>query len=111
MAVPGHDSRDFAFARNFKLPIIQVVVRKGEEPTDPASWEESYDSKEGLMINSGFINDMEVKAAIQKTINWLEEKEYESVKQMQGSVSQSCAIDPAAYEHSNYVNIIKSYRP
>ena len=61
MAVPGHDSRDFAFARNFKLPIIQVVVKKGENPTDPASWEESYDSKEGFMINSGFINGMEVK--------------------------------------------------
>ncbi|MCD6597917.1 MAG: leucine--tRNA ligase, partial [Bacteroidales bacterium] len=75
MAVPGHDSRDFAFARNFKLPIIQVVVKEGEEPTDPASWEESYDSKEGLMINSGFINGMEVKAAIHKTIKWLEEKE------------------------------------
>ena len=48
---------------------------------------------------------------LQQLESWLEEKEYESVKQMQGSVSQSCAIDPAAYEHSNYVNIIKSYRP
>ena len=48
---------------------------------------------------------------LQQLEDWLEEKEYESVKQMQGSVSQSCAIDPAAYEHSNYVNIIKSYRP
>lgn len=42
---------------------------------------------------------------------WLTEKEYESVRQMQGSVSQSCAIDPVAYEHSNYVNVIKSYQP
>lgn len=52
-----------------------------------------------------------VAELLQQLENWLEEKEYESVKQMQGSVSQSCAIDPAAYEHSNYVNIIKSYRP
>ena len=47
---------------------------------------------------------------LQQLEQWLEEKEYESVKQMQGSVSQSCAIEPAAYEHSNYVNILKSYR-
>lgn len=47
---------------------------------------------------------------LQQLEHWLEEKEYKSVKQMQGSVSQSCAIEPAAYEHSNYVNIIKGYR-
>jgi len=48
---------------------------------------------------------------LQQLQHWLEEKEYESIKQMQGSVSQSCAIDAAAYEHSNYVNVIKSYTP
>ena len=47
---------------------------------------------------------------LQKLQQWLTEKEYESVQQMQGSVSQSCAIDPAAYEHSNYVKVIKSYQ-
>ena len=47
---------------------------------------------------------------LQQLQNWLAEHEYESVQQMQGSVSQSCAIDPAAYEHSNYVDVIKSYR-
>ena len=46
---------------------------------------------------------------LQQLDNWLEEREYESVEQMKGSVSQSCAIDPAAYEHSNYVNVISSY--
>ncbi len=40
---------------------------------------------------------------------WLEEHEYESVKQMKGSVSQSCAINPAALEHCNYMQVIKSY--
>ena len=74
MAVPGHDSRDFAFARFFGLPIIQVVTKEGEEPTDPQTWEDSYDSKEGLMINSGFINGMPVKQAIRSTIDKLEEK-------------------------------------
>jgi leucyl-tRNA synthetase len=56
MAVPAHDSRDFAFARHFSLPIIQVVVKEGEEPTDTNSWEESYDSKDGISVNSGFIS-------------------------------------------------------
>jgi leucyl-tRNA synthetase len=68
MAVPAHDSRDFAFARHFGLPIVQVVCRKDEQPTDPASWEESYDSKEGLMIQSGFITGLEVKAAISAVV-------------------------------------------
>jgi len=68
MAVPGHDSRDFAFARHFNLPVIQVVCRKGDEPTDPSTWGESYDSKEGIMINSGFITGMDVKDAIIATI-------------------------------------------
>jgi len=42
--------------------------------------------------------------------DWLIEREYESIKQMQGSVSQLCAIDPASYEHSNYIDVIKSYK-
>ena len=74
MAVPGHDSRDFAFARYFKLPIIQVVVAKGEEAGNVDVWDDSYDAKDGLMINSGFINGMEVKEAISKVINDVEEK-------------------------------------
>ncbi len=45
----------------------------------------------------------------QELENWLEEHEYDSVTQMKGSVSQSCAINPAALEHSNYMHVIKSY--
>ena len=73
MAVPGHDSRDFAFARHFKLPIIQVVVKEGDEPSDPLTWDDSYDSKEGIMINSGFINEMNVTDAMKTTIKKIEE--------------------------------------
>lgn len=73
MAVPGHDTRDFAFARHFGLPIRQVVSRKGETPVDPSDWEDSYDSKEGVMINSGFITGLEVKEAITTTIRKIEE--------------------------------------
>ena len=73
MAVPAHDSRDFAFARHFELPIIQVVAEPDKEPTDTATWEESFDSKDGVIINSGFINGMKVKEAITATIKKLEE--------------------------------------
>ena len=66
MAVPAHDSRDFAFARHFGLPIIQVVVPEGEEATDPATWEESKDSKSGVLINSGIITGLSVTDAIAK---------------------------------------------
>ena len=72
MAVPGHDSRDFKFARHFGLPIIQVVVKANESPTDTNTWTDSYDSKEGIMINSGFINGLEVFDAINKTIDHIE---------------------------------------
>ncbi len=73
MAVPAHDSRDFAFARHFNLPIIQVVTKEGEKPTDPSTWEESYDSKEGISINSGFITGMKTKDAIAEVIKRIEE--------------------------------------
>jgi leucyl-tRNA synthetase len=68
MAVPAHDSRDFSFAKYFKLPIVQVVCKKGEEASDPLTWEESYDAKEGISINSGFLNGLETKDAIQSAI-------------------------------------------
>ena len=58
MAVPAHDSRDYAFAKHFNLPIIPLI--EGANVS-----EESFDAKEGKMINSGFLNGMEVKDAIQ----------------------------------------------
>ncbi len=76
MAVPAHDSRDFAFAKHFQLPIIQVVTSEDEELKDPQTWEESYDSKEGIMIHSGFITGLPVKEAIRRTIEFLTEKGY-----------------------------------
>ncbi len=73
MAVPAHDSRDFAFARKFNLPIVQVVVPSGESETDTATWEESKDSKAGTIVNSDFLNGMDVKAAIKAAIARIEE--------------------------------------
>ncbi|MCB2219610.1 MAG: leucine--tRNA ligase [Bacteroidetes bacterium] len=72
MAVPAHDSRDFAFARHFNILIRQVVAKEGEA-SDPATWTESYDAKEGKMINSGMIDGLNVQEAIRKTIDYLEE--------------------------------------
>ena len=57
MAVPAHDSRDYAFARHFGLDIIPVVEGGDLE-------KESYDAKEGKLINSDIINGMDVKEAI-----------------------------------------------
>jgi leucyl-tRNA synthetase len=68
MAVPAHDSRDFAFARHFNLPVIQVVRQENETPVDTSEWTESYDAREGVMINSGFMNGLKVKDAIRSTI-------------------------------------------
>jgi leucyl-tRNA synthetase len=72
MAVPAHDSRDFAFARHFNLPVVQVIVPKGEQPEDTTTWTESKDSKEGYCINSDFINEMSVKKAISTVIQKIE---------------------------------------
>ena len=75
MAVPAHDSRDFAFARHFNLPIPQVILPTGEQAEDTTNWKESKDSKEGSCINSGFITGMNVKDAIKAVIDFVEEKE------------------------------------
>lgn len=66
MAVPGHDSRDHAFAKHFNLPIIPLV-----EGCDVS--EESFDAKEGIMMNSGFLNGLEVKDAIEKARQYIKE--------------------------------------
>lgn len=74
MAVPAHDSRDFAFARTFNLPIIQVVSNPNEQTSDTSQWKESFDAKEGVMINSEFLNGLTVKQAIIKMIQKIEQK-------------------------------------
>lgn len=73
MAVPAHDSRDFAFARHFGLPIRQVVAPKADETSDPATWSESLDSKTGYSVNSGFVSGMKVKDAMAAVIAKIEE--------------------------------------
>ena len=74
MAVPAHDTRDFAFARHFGLTITQVVLPNGEEPSETDSWEDAKASKEGTLINSDILNGLSVADAI-KTMNSHIEKE------------------------------------
>lgn len=80
MAVPAHDSRDFAFARTFGLPIPQVVVLPGQEASDTSTWTDSLDSKEGTMINSGFLNGLSVAQAIEKIKKYIEDNGLGRVK-------------------------------
>jgi leucine--tRNA ligase len=80
MAVPGHDSRDFAFARHFDLPIIQVVLPHDECPTDPSTWTESKDSKAGTLINSGLLNGLSVSDAITKMKDYLAQQQLGRVR-------------------------------
>lgn len=68
MAVPAHDSRDWEFATKFGLSIVEVVKGGNIE-------EEAYtDSETGTLINSDFLNGLEVDEAIEKISNWLEDK-------------------------------------
>ena len=77
MAVPAHDSRDYAFARHFDLPIIPLI-----EGADVS--EESFDAKEGIMINSKGpkldLNGLTVKEAIAKTKEFIEAEGLGKVK-------------------------------
>ena len=72
MAVPAHDSRDFAFARHFNLPIRQVVSLEKDMVSDPDTWQESLDAKTGYAVNSGFVTGMKVKEAIKAVIDKIE---------------------------------------
>ena len=67
MAVPAHDSRDYAFAKTFNLPVIPLI-----EGCDVS--ESSFDAKEGIMCNSGFLNGLSVKEAIPAAIDYVESK-------------------------------------
>jgi leucyl-tRNA synthetase len=73
MAVPAHDSRDYAFAKYFDLPIIPLI-----EGCDVS--EESFDAKEGIMMNSGFLNGLTVKQAIAKAKTYISENKLGRLK-------------------------------
>lgn len=70
MAVPAHDSRDYAFARKFDLPVIPVI--DNGQGCDVS--ESSYDAKEGKMVNSGMLNGLDVKEAIKRIAEEVEKR-------------------------------------
>ena len=67
MAVAAHDSRDYRFARHFNLPVRQVVSGGDVE-------KEAYEAKDGVLINSGFLNGLPVKEAIARMVQEIEKK-------------------------------------
>ncbi len=71
MAVPAHDSRDYAFAVKFGLPIIQVV-----QPDDAATPWQDFCGYDGTMVNSEHFNGLSVPEAKKQMTAWLEEKGY-----------------------------------
>ncbi len=69
MAVPAHDDRDWDFAKKFDLPIIEVV--SGGEDVQQAAY---TDTDSGIMVNSGFLDGLEVKEAIKAIRDYLEKE-------------------------------------
>ncbi len=73
MGVPGHDRRDFEFAKEFGLDILRVVMGKDGDVaaiTKP----EQVQEEEGVMVNSGFLNGLDIHEATRKIMDYLEEK-------------------------------------
>jgi leucyl-tRNA synthetase len=73
MAVPGHDERDFEFARRFNLPIRKVILQSGTNESDELM--QAF-IEPGKMINSGIFNGMDSEEGIDKIISFLEEKKF-----------------------------------
>ena len=72
VGVPGHDKRDFQFAATFGLPVVRVVSEQGN--IGPISSEEQVQEDEGIMVNSDFLNTLDVHTAKEKIMDYLEEK-------------------------------------
>jgi len=72
MAVPGHDTRDWEFAKKFNLPILQVIASSvGEVDVNEAAF---TDVETGTLVNSGFLTGLSCEDAQEKIIAWLQEK-------------------------------------
>ncbi|MGW2282683.1 leucine--tRNA ligase [Streptomyces sp. NPDC001770] len=78
MAVPAHDTRDFAFARAFELPMRCVVEPSDDRGTDPATWEDAFSSYEAKLVNSSneeiSLDGLGVVDAKAKITEWLRER-------------------------------------
>ncbi len=73
VGVPGHDIRDFEFATEFNLPIVRVVVGKDGD-TSKITKREQVQEDQGKMVNSEFLNGLDIHKATKKIMDFLEEK-------------------------------------
>jgi leucyl-tRNA synthetase len=73
--VPGHDIRDFEFAKEFNLPIVRVVVGKDGDKSEITK-KEQVQEEEGTMINSGFLNSLDIHKATKEIMDYLEKKKW-----------------------------------
>lgn len=75
VGVPGHDKRDFEFAEVFKIPVVRVV-QKDANDTSAITNVDQVQEEEGTMVNSGFLNGMDIHKATEKIMDFMEEKGY-----------------------------------
>lgn len=75
VGVPGHDKRDFEFASKFSIEVKRVVVGNGNDTT-PITKTEQVQEEDGIIVNSDFLNGMKTRDAIEKIMNYIEEKGY-----------------------------------
>lgn len=73
VGVPGHDKRDFEFAKEFALPIVRVVIGENGDTSEIKTISQVQESS-GIMINSEFLNDLDIHEATQKIMDYLEAK-------------------------------------
>ena len=71
MAVPGHDERDYEFARKFDLPVVRVVVAEGEDADTPLDAGAHTHSADGRLVNSAQFDGMTVPEAKRAVVEWL----------------------------------------
>ncbi|WP_069811456.1 leucine--tRNA ligase [Streptomyces sp. TP-A0874] len=78
MAVPAHDSRDFAFARAFELPMRCVVEPTDGRGTDPGTWDDAFAAQDGRLVNSAAdevsLDGLDVAGAKERITGWLTER-------------------------------------
>jgi leucyl-tRNA synthetase len=75
VGVPGHDNRDFEFAQVFNIPVVRVV-QKDDGDNQPITSLDQVQEDEGVMVNSGFLNGLNIHDATSKIMDYMEQKGY-----------------------------------